>query len=129
MRIIVSNTIRIIEPDTLIKNYAEEKFVISNPDYERNKRLGYSNYSTPMYLVYYEMNGNELILPFGCLLDLFRMYPQEIFENRIILGEHITYNSKIELFDYQERMCEKAIHAKNGILVMPARKWKNTDCT
>ena len=40
MRIIVSNTIRIIEPDTLIKNYAEEKLVISNPDYERNKRLG-----------------------------------------------------------------------------------------
>lgn len=129
MKIIVANVIRVIEPDERIKNYAEEKLVISNPDYERNKRLGYSNYTTPMNLVYYEMNGNELILPFGCLLDLFRMYSKDVFENRIAYGQRITYKSKIKLFDYQEKMCEKAIHAKNGVLVMPARKWKNANST
>lgn len=124
MKIIVSNTIRVVDPDERIKNYAESCLVIKNPDYERNLRLGYSNYKTPRYLVYYEMNGNELILPFGCLLDLFRMYPEEMFENRIVLGEYVTYKSKIELFDYQEKMCEKAINAKNGILVMPAGSGK-----
>jgi len=84
MRILVKNTIVVENPDEKIKNYAEEKLVIENPDYIRNYRLGYSNYKTPKYLVFYEINGNELILPFGCLTDLFQMYPKEIFENRII---------------------------------------------
>ena len=98
MKIIVSNKIRIQEPDEKIKNYAEEKLVIKNPDYIRNERLGYSNWKTPINLTFYEINGNELIMPFGCLSDLFQMYPLEVFENRIILGKHITYKSKIELF-------------------------------
>lgn len=124
MKIIVSNTIRVIESDERIKNYAEEKLVIENPDYIRNQRLGYSNYKTPKYLVFYEINGNELILPFGCLADLFKMYSLETFENRIVLGKHVRYKSNIKLFDYQEKMCQKAINAKNGILVMPAGSGK-----
>lgn len=124
MKIIVANNIRVINPDERIKDYAEANLVIENPDYIRNQRLGYSNYKTPRYLVFYEIDGNELILPFGCLADLFKLYPLEVFENRIVLGECITYESKIKLFDYQERMCEKAINAKNGVLVMPAGSGK-----
>lgn len=124
MKIIVSNTIRVIEADERIKKYAEEKLVIENPDYIRNQRLGYSNYKTPRCLVFYEINGNELILPFGCLADLFKMYSLKTFENRIVLGKHVTYKSNIKLFDYQEKMCQKAILQKNGILVMPAGSGK-----
>ena len=124
MKIIVSNNIRIQEPDELIKKYAEETLVITNPDYLRNERLGYSNYKTSRFLVFYEINGNELILPFGCLTDLFAMYPLEIFENRIVLGKHVTYKSNIKLFDYQEKVCEKALLRKNGIIVMPAGSGK-----
>lgn len=127
MKVIVSNNIRVQGPDEKVKSYAEERLVIPNPDYERNKRLGYSNYKTPMYLVFYEIDGNDLILPFGCLTDLFRMYPLEMFENRIVFGEGVTYKSKIDLFDYQEEMCQKAIEGKNGILVMPAGSRKNTN--
>ena len=124
MKIIVSNNIRIQEPDEKIKNYAETNLVMLNPDYARNKRLGYSNYKTPQYLVFYEINGNELILPFGCLSDLFTMYPLEIFENRIVLEKHVTYKSNIDLFNYQKKVCEKAILRKNGIIVMPAGSGK-----
>ena len=120
MKIIVSNNIRIQEPDEEIKNYAETNLVMLNPDYARNKRLGYSNYKTPQYLVFYEINRDELILPFGCLTDLFAMYPLDYFENRIVLGEHFTYKSNIKLFDYQEEACKKAILKKNGIIVLPA---------
>ena len=62
MKIIVSNNIRIQEPDRRIKDYAEENLVMENPEYIRNQRLGYSNYKTSQYLVFYEINGNELIL-------------------------------------------------------------------
>lgn len=64
MKIIVSKNLKIIEPNESIKDYVEEKLVIKNPDYERNKRLGYSNWNTPMNLVFFETNGKELILPF-----------------------------------------------------------------
>ena len=127
MKIIVSNNIRIQEPDERIKEYAETHLVIQNPDYKINERLGYSNYKTPRFLVWYEINGNELILPFGCLTDLFKMYPKEIFENRIVLGDSVTYKSNIKLFDYQEGVVEKALYRKNGIIVMPAGSRKNTN--
>lgn len=124
MKIIVSNNIRIQDPDRRIEDYAEENLVMKNPDYFRNQRLGYSNYKTPQYLVFYEINGNELILPFGCLTDLFTMYPLEVFENRIVLGKNLTYKSNIKLFDYQEKVCKKAILRKNGVIVMPAGSGK-----
>lgn len=124
MKIIVSNNIRILEPDEKIKNYAETQLVMQNPDYIRNERLGYSNYKTPKFLAFYEIDGNELVLPFGCLSDLFRMYSLECFENRIILGKHVIYKSNIKLYDYQQKVCDKAYLQKNGIIVMPAGSGK-----
>lgn len=124
MKIIVANTIRIIGPDEQIKDYVEKELVIQNPDYIRNARLGYSNYKTPRYLVFYEINGNELILPFGCLSDLFQMYPKEFFEPRIVLGDKITYKSNIKLFDYQEKVVDRALQKRNGLIVMPAGSGK-----
>ena len=94
MKIIVANNIRVIEPDDRILSYAESNLVIQNPDYIRNERLGYSNWKTPRFLTWYVNNGDELILPFGCLTDLFKMYSLEFFENRIILGDRVTYKSK-----------------------------------
>lgn len=52
MRVIVSNNIRIQGPDDKIKDYAEKNLVITNPDYIRNERLGYSNYKTDRFLVF-----------------------------------------------------------------------------
>ena len=124
MKIIVSNNIKIQNPDEKIKDYAEKNLVIQNPDFTRNERLGFSNYRTSRFLVYYEINGNELILPFGCLTDLFKMYSLDMFENRIILGNRVTYKSKIKLFDYQQKVCDTAYLRKNGIIVMPAGSGK-----
>ena len=62
MKIIVANNIRIKEPDEKIKDYAEENLIIKNPDYIRNERLGYSNYKTPLYLIFYEINVYKIYL-------------------------------------------------------------------
>lgn len=124
MKIIVSNNIRIQQPDERIKEYAETNLVIENPDYIRLKRLNKWTGNTPRYLVWYEINGDELILPFGCLEDLFKMYQLNIFECRIITGKHVNYKSNINLFDYQQNVCDKAVLRKNGIIVMPAGSGK-----
>lgn len=124
MEIIVSNNIRIVEPDEKIKNYAEDKLVMENPTYNQLERLGKWTGNTSKYLVWYEIDGKDLILPFGCLTDLFKMYPLEIFKNRVILGKHINYKSNIKLFDYQQKVCDTAVLKKNGIVVMPAGSGK-----
>lgn len=124
MKIIVSNNIRVQEPDETIKDYAESHLVIKNPEFERLQRLGKWSGNTPRFLVWYVINGNELILPFGCLKDLFKMYPPEVFENRIIAGEKIKYKSNIKLYDYQEKACQAVINAKNGVMILPAGSGK-----
>lgn len=124
MKIIVGNNIRIVEPDEKIKDYAETNLVIKNPQFEQLQRLGKWTGNTPRFLVWYEIDGKDLILPFGCLQDLFMMYPKEIFENRIVVGEKITYKSNVKLFDYQEKVVNEAINKRNGIIVMPAGSGK-----
>ena len=84
MEIIVGNNIRIINPDEKIKDYAETNLVIKNPQYEQLQRLGKWKGNTPQYLAWYEIDGKDLILPFGCLQDLFKMYPAEYFKNNIV---------------------------------------------
>lgn len=124
MRIIVSNNIRIIDPDDNVKNWSEKNLVIKNPDFKRNIRLGYSNYKTPRNLVFYKIDGNDLILPFGSLSELFKMYSKDMFSNHIVLGNKLEYDSEIKLYDYQERACKYALSAKNGIIVMGAGSGK-----
>lgn len=124
MKIIVSNNIRIQEPDEKIKNYAEENLVMKNPEFDQLERLGKWTGNTPRHLVFFGIDGKDLILPFGCLSDLFNMYPRNIFENRIVLGEKLTYKSNIKLFDYQESACQAALRKRNGIVVMPAGSGK-----
>ena len=124
IRIIVANNIRVINPDEKIKDYVETNLVIKNPQFEQIRRLGKWKGNTPRFLVWYVINGNELILPFGCLKDLFKMYPTEVFENRIIAGEKIKYKSNIKLYDYQEKACQAVINAKNGVMILPAGSGK-----
>lgn len=124
MKIIVSNNIRIQDPDERIKDYAETNLVIKNPQYEQLQRLGKWTGNIPRFLVWYVINGNELILPFGCLTDLFSMYSLDNFENRIVLGKKLKYKSNIKLYDYQEKVCQAVINSKNGIMVLPAGSGK-----
>lgn len=127
IKIIVANNIRVINPDERIKYYAETNLVIKNPQFQQLQRLGKWTGNTSRFLVWYVINGNELILPFGCLSDLFKMYPPEVFENRIIIGEKIKYKSNIKLYDYQEKACKAVMNAKNGIMVLPAGSRKDTN--
>ncbi len=124
MEIIVGNNIRIKNPTEQIKDYAETNLVMKNPQYEQLQRLGKWTGNTPQYLAWYEIDGKDLILPFGCLQDLFKMYPAECFKNNIVLGEKQKYKSNINLFNYQEEVVNKAISKRNGIIVMPAGSGK-----
>ena len=65
---------------------------------------------------------------FGCLNKIYALHPyEEDYEMIIPKAKKVIYKSNIELFDYQKEAKDKAIKAKNGVIVMPARSRKDTN--
>lgn len=127
MKIIVDNTIRIINgiKNDAIMNYCISELQIKNPEYLQNQRLGFSVYKIPKTLSWYEIRGNDVVVPFGCLKKIYSLYP---YVNDYIIEcnktNKINYKSNIELYDYQKEAKDKAYKAKNGVIVMPAGSGK-----
>ena len=126
MKIIVDNTLNIIDGvnNKEILQYCKTNLTISNPEYSQHERLGFSTQGIPRTLYWYEKRGNNLILPFGCLKDIYFLFP---YKEHYVLNYNkpcpLIYNSNIKLYDYQEKAKNEALKAKNGVIVMPARKW------
>lgn len=126
MKISVSNVLRISNPTDEIMEYCKKELEIDNPQFLQNQRLGFPTYNIPRTLRWYETKGSDLVLPFGCIKDIYKLHPVakdfniKILEPQIIMD----YDSKIELFDYQREAKNKAIKAKNGVIVMPAGSGK-----
>lgn len=125
MKIIIDNSIRINNPNKNILKYCKENLEIDNPQFAQNERLGFPTYNIPRRLYWYEKRGKDLIIPFGCLKDIYKLYP--IKEDYIIKLQNLTniyYKSNIKLFDYQEKAKNEALKSKNGVIVMPAGSGK-----
>lgn len=130
MKILVDNVIRIIDGvnQPLIQKYCKNNLEIDNPQYAQNERLGFPTYNIPRRLYWYEKRENDYILPFGCLKDVYTLYPQkELYVLNYNKPTLLIYKSNIKLFDYQELAKNKALKSKNGVIVMPARKRKDTN--
>lgn len=123
MKILIDNVIRIIDGvnQPLIQKYCKNNLEIDNPQYAQNERLGFPTYNIPRRLYWYEKRGNDYILPFGCLKDIYTLYPQkELYVLNYNKPTPLIYKSNIKLFDYQELAKNKALKSKNGVIVMPA---------
>ena len=85
--------------------------------------------NTPKSISLYEKRDDCLILPFGCLDMIWRYwkkleYDGGEFERKIAPLRPVSYDSHIKLYDYQEKAVEKALFAKNGVIVMPCGSGK-----
>lgn len=124
MKIIVNEKIVIFEATPQVKEWCKNNLIISNPEYLKLERMGKWTGNTPQKLKLYEYHNTYidqiLLLPFGCILDIWKMHP--IIDDWTI-GikpiEKIGYNSKINLYGYQEQAVQEVLRKKNGILVMP----------
>lgn len=124
MKIVVNEKINIFEPTQQIKDWCRDNLVIDNPEYYRLERMGKWTGNTPQTIKLYEYHNTYidqiLLLPFGCISDIWKMHP--IIDDWTI-GikpiEKIGYNSKINLYGYQEQAVQAVLKKKNGILVMP----------
>lgn len=128
MKIIITNRLIISDPTPAVKAYCEKNLVLDNPDYYKKERMGKWTGNTPKKLYLYEVMGHEVWVPFGCLQDIWKIYPvKEDYLLEICPIERREYESHINLYPYQETAVQAAIKGKNGVLVMPCGSGK-TQC-
>lgn len=128
MKIRVNEKIHIEQATPAIEKWCRENLTLDNPDYYKKERLGKWTGNTPRTINLYERIGEELVLPFGCLQDVWGMCVRGLsWSVEISPIERRQYESNINLYPYQEVAVEKAIQAKNGVLVMPCGSGK-TQC-
>ena len=125
MKFIVGNNINVQEPSKDLIKWVRQNLIIDNPEYMKKERMGKWTGNTPRQIYLYEKNFEQLVLPFGCLRDLFRLFPNKtMFEAVFKPIERCSYNSGIKLYGYQEDAVKEALKRKNGIIVMPCGSGK-----
>lgn len=125
MKIIVGNNIVVENPNQSLIKWAKENLVLDNPEYIKKARMGKWIGNTPRKIYLYEHDLNKLILPFGCLRNLFNLFPDKtLYKANFKPIQRLLYNSNINLYGYQENAVNEALKRKNGIIVMPCGSGK-----
>lgn len=125
MRILVSNKIKIENYTQEVLDYCKQNLVLPNPEFYKREAQGRWTGNTQREFVLYERIGNDLLLPFGCLKELWRIFGGKVeFESLIRPLTPRSYDSNINLYPYQETAVKRLISAKNGILVSPCGSGK-----
>lgn len=125
MKIIVSNKIKVQDYSQEMLDYCKNNLVLDNPEFYKKQAQGRWTGNTQQQFVLYERIGNDLLLPFGCLRDLWQQFGKKIeFQNAIRPCLPNDYKSNINLYPYQEQAVQKLLKAKNGVLVSPCGSGK-----
>ena len=115
----VSNNIRVSNPSITLKRWAMSHLVLPNPEFYKKEKLGKWTGGTPEKIWLFEYDGNDMILPFGCVNELMELFPTAKFMTNIRMRNKINYSSDILLYDYQLDAVNEALKKKNGVIVMP----------
>lgn len=122
---IVDSEIRIVGADNSVKDYCKNRLTLSNPDYEKKRRMGMWVGNTPKTIKFYYTDGDDYIVPFGCLKDMVSIIGKSNFEIR--LPKHSTiegWGNSVPLYDYQQEAVDNMIKAHYGILQSKAGSGK-----
>lgn len=125
VKVFVANNIKIIDPTNEMVIWAQKNLVLDNPDYLNKVRLNKWVGNVPQYIRLYQMIGDNLVIPFGCLREFHKQFSHQIeYEPQFAPKRIVSYVSNINLYDYQEKAVQAALKLKNGILVMPCGSGK-----
>lgn len=125
MMIEVDNKLMIHNPTDKVVKWCRQNLILDNPDFYKKERLGKWTGNTPKTICLYESIGNDIMIPFGCVRDLWSLVGNECqWKVKIKPISNIITTSNIKLYNYQEKACVSLISAKNGVLVMPCGSGK-----
>lgn len=118
MNIIIDSQIKVLNPNKEILDYCKKELTVKNPEIQRKQAMGFWIGNLPKEIKMYSKNGNDLILPIGCIDDVWHIHPFQ--EDYIInFGKHEKINfpeNILKPYDYQEKAIQEMIKSKRGIL-------------
>lgn len=123
MKAIVGKEIRVIEPSPDFRAMVEKGLTVSNPDFERLKKMGKWTGGTPSTIRFYRTEGKDIILPFGCLKEYVFKNIKDVEADFEQTG-NVIYAQYVPLYEYQDKAVEEALAKRNGILVAPCGSGK-----
>lgn len=124
MLVTVSNNIRITDPSPEILDWCNANLKLPNPDYAKKTRMGFWVGNTPKHLYLYEMHGDDLILPYGCLKTISPLIKDAIVVSDFKPSVSVDYGEPIPLYPYQETAVKEAKNGLYGILQSKAGSGK-----
>lgn len=126
MNFILANKVIIEDPTPEMLAYCKSTLTFANPDYLKKEAMGKWTGNTQREIVLYERAGNRLYIPFGECKAVYRRFKNDIthLDVRICPLRARKYDSRINLYGYQQNAVEAVLRAKNGILVAPCGSGK-----
>lgn len=70
MKLVISNTIRIVHPTKEVLSWCKRELELPNPDYAKKVRMGKWTGNTPPVLFLYQVDGDDVIVPYGELYHI-----------------------------------------------------------
>lgn len=119
----IGSTIKITDPSQEIMDWCKSNLVLVNPDYQKKVRMHLWVGDTPKQLFLYSMNGNDLILPFGCLRSILPLLEgdwKKLYRKPV----KVDFGGKVPLYEYQEEAVAAMLINHYGILRSPAGSGK-----
>lgn len=104
-----------------LEKWCKNNLSVSNPEYYKKLRMGLWIGNTPQKINFYEVIGNKIRAPYGCIYKLEQFLRNA--KDYTIPKHGISIDGEISLYDYQE----DAVHSVNkrcGIIKAPAGSGK-----
>lgn len=118
----------IVGEEIVIRGYTAEansfftsKLTFDNPEYAKKLNSGRWIGNTPKKLSLIQRDGDNLIIPFGMLPEIFshKKAFDGIYHSFGTTVGAIDYSSTIQPYEYQEEAIQAAIAARQGVIVAP----------
>ena len=108
-------------PDNVLK-----LMILYNPEYTRRKCLGYQRERYRKYIHLYKEKDGKIFIPRNYTLP--NGYEPEVYEDLMVDGEDIEFQSRIIPREEQVEAIEKLVENENGILEAGAGRGKTVMC-
>ena len=117
-KLTISNCITLNKRNLDPGNVADIRLRLSydNPKFVKNRRLGFSNYTTPPIIAFYQENAAKITFPRGLIKDLFQIVPNISIEDHTVTNPVKFTPSKISLIPYQKKAVAAMMEKNQGVL-------------
>jgi superfamily II DNA or RNA helicase len=121
----IDNKLTITNPSKETMDWIKQNLEFSNPEFAKKEKMGLYTKNIPPVITLFETAGNAVTIPYGCVtMSIPGIKEQELKFAKPASDIQLNYNSRINLFSYQERAVEQALQSSSGVIVMPCGSGK-----